>query len=102
MRLIVNHNCTDLLVTVQSCDNHLTVSLGTAKIDELDDAFGCEHDIGTFDVAMDDAVVVKVVQTSGNLPSVVGNGTLIQRAKPACTYTFDQTVVKATCIEPKK
>ena len=70
----------------QSCNSHLTVSLGAAEIDELDHTLGGEHDVGTFDVAMDDSVVVEVVEASGYLPGVVGNGPLIQSTKPACAH----------------
>ena len=104
VKLLVSFQCAYLLFAAWSCGSHLTVSLGAAKVDELDDAFGGEHDVGTFDVTVDDAVVVKVVKAPGNLPGVVGNGTLLQGTKPANTHTHTYThtdMAMDSCIATK-
>lgn len=67
---------------LQSCDSHLTVSLGTAEVNEFDDPLGGEHDVGSLDVAMHYAIVVQVVEASCHLSCVVGDGPLIQCTKP--------------------
>ena len=57
-KLDSGNQCTN---TRRSCDSHLTVSLGTAEVNEFDDALGGDHDVGTFDVTVNDAIVVEVV-----------------------------------------
>ena len=101
VKLLVSFQYAYLLFAARSCDSHLTVSLGTAEVDELDDALGGEHDVGPLDVTVDDAVVVKVVEAPGNLPGIVGNGTLLQGTKPANTHTHTDMTMDG-CIATKE
>ena len=63
---------------------YLIVFLCAPKVDELHNSSARDHDVGSLDVSMDDGVGVKVVQRSGDLPSVVGNCTIVQRTKSVC------------------
>ena len=60
---------------------YLIVFLCTAKIDKLDHSPAGDHDVGSLDVSMDDGVGVKVVEGSGDLTSIVGYCTTVQRTK---------------------
>lgn len=60
----------------------LCIPLGTAKVNQLDHSLGGDHDVGTLDVTVDDAIVVQIVNSPGNLPGIVTDGALIKRPKP--------------------
>ena len=61
---------------------YLVVLLGTAKVDEFNHAPAGDHDIGSFDVSVDDSIRVEVVEGSGDLPGVVSYRTAIKWTKP--------------------
>jgi len=46
---------------------------GEPEIENFDAAFGCDHNVGTFEVAMDDAAVVGVGERVGDLRAVAGD-----------------------------
>ena len=55
----------------------LVVFFGTAKVDEFDHTSTGDHDVGSFDVTMDDGVGVEVVKCPCDLTSVVGYCTTV-------------------------
>ena len=59
----------------------MIIFLSTAKVDKLDHTPTGDHNVGSFDVSMDDGIGVKVVEGSGDLTSVVGYCTTVQRTK---------------------
>ncbi len=53
--------------------SYLTV-FGTSEVDEFDCSFRVHHYIGTFDVPVDNAVTMEIVECRGNLSCVMNNG----------------------------
>ncbi len=62
--------------------------LGTAKVYQLDDSSGVDHDIGPFDVPVDDVVAMDIEEGVCDLPCVVGNSITIQGTKPENIPTY--------------
>ena len=57
---------------------YLVVLLCTTKVYEFDHTPTGDHDIGSFDVSVDDGVRVKIVKSSSDLTSVVSNSAIVQ------------------------
>lgn len=62
--------------------SHLT-GFGASKVDKFDDAFRVNHDVGSFNVSVDNAVAVEIAECRSDLSGEVRNGTTTQTAKPA-------------------
>ena len=71
--------CTCMQITV----TYLIVFFSTAKVNKLDHSPTGDHNVGSLDVSMDDGIGVEVVEGSGDLTSVVGYRTTVQRTKSA-------------------
>ncbi len=59
----------------------MVVFFSAAKVDKLDHSPTGDHDVCSLDVSMDDGIGVKVIERSGDLTSVVGYCTAVQRTK---------------------
>lgn len=77
--------------------HYLTV-LCTAKVDQFDHTPRIDHDVGTFDVAVNYAVVMEITQGIGDLPGVVFDGVAIQGAKPIQQELSGQIKVSQTLL----
>ena len=62
-------------------DFYLIVFFSASKVNKLDHSPTGDHDVGPLDVSMDDGIGVEVVKSSGDLTSVVGYCTAVQRTK---------------------
>ena len=62
-------------------DFYLIVFFCTSKVNKLDHSPTGDHDVGPLDVSMDDGIGVEVIKSSGDLTSVVGYCTAVQRTK---------------------
>ena len=69
---------------------YLVVLLGTTKVNEFNHTSAGDHDIGSFNVSVDDGIRVEVIESSGDLPGVVSYCATIKWTKPTHTHNHEK------------
>ena len=60
----------DWVERVASASSRVAIKPGKTKVQNLDLTGGCDYDIGGLDVAMDDATIVRMCQSGGDLRAI--------------------------------
>lgn len=80
--------------TCSNSEMYLVIFLGTTEVDEFNHTPAGDHDIGSFDVTVDDGIRVEVIEGSGDLPGIVSYCATIKRTKPTHTCIYKKKTLR--------